>query len=92
MQIVDHLEAIENAIVPLGGFVERMGGNCEGLRFNLGGTRYAIVTHGDNEASGDPEDFDWTVGLYDGNRQIELNDGATLADCLRLIATTVPTA
>ena len=65
--MTDHLEAIENAITPHGGYVELMGGNCEGIRFNIANGDYAIITFGDNQAEGDPAAYEWTVGLYNKN-------------------------
>lgn len=62
--IAAHLEIIENAITPLGGYVENLGGNTTGWWFNLDKDHYALVTYADVSHEGDPADRNWMAGRY----------------------------
>lgn len=81
--MTDHLEVIENAITPLGGFFQNMGGNCRAIIFNIADGTRAILVCGDGEAEGDPEAFEWSVAHWDrDHEEIDGHDDITLQAAL----------
>lgn len=59
---------IEEAVAPLGGRIEHMGGGLTAWWFDIdtAASRYALLTYYEGDHEGPPEAPHWMAGLYDG--------------------------